>query len=121
LDEEAEREEREELIREAGRQQAERDRSKQDKDDDTHADHCEDSETTKCEDAKAQDRRADQQPFSEGDSDEDRQDWLNERMSGTRQYSNDNGRRGDGSSGTSEDPKELQLVKKKLRGRTFLS
>jgi hypothetical protein len=93
LDEAEREEEREELIREAGRQQAERDRSKQDKDG-TRADHGKDSANGP--ESKPPQDRPDQQPFFEGDSDEDRQDWISERMGSSLQCSDSNGSRGGG-------------------------
>jgi P4 family phage/plasmid primase-like protien len=92
LDEEAEREEREELIGEAERQQAERDRTRQH--DDDGADHGEDSANGSK--PKPPQDRSDQESFFEGDSDEDRQDWFNKKMGDRRRhYSDGNGRRGD--------------------------
>jgi hypothetical protein len=89
LDEEAEREE---LIREAGRQQVEHDRTKHD----DGADRSEDSTN----DSKSKPQnRPDQQPFFEGDS--DRQDWLNKKLSSIRQYSNGDGN--DGGNNTSDN------------------
>jgi len=104
LDKEAEREE---LILEAGRQQAERDRIKQD---DDGADHGEDS--TNGSKSKPPQDRPDQKPFFEGDSDEDRQDWINERMRGRWQYSDGNGRRGGGNDSSNSNGRHTSNDKK---------